>query len=218
MIKRNRLKLLLSGFLLLPGMIFAQQLPYRQSSLPISERVDDLLGRMTLEEKIAQIRHIHSWNVFNGQDLDMEKLGKFTGGVSWGFVEGFPLTGVNCKKNMQLIQKFMVENTRLGIPVFTVAESLHGSVHEGSTIYPQNIAMGSTFRPELAYRKAAMITKDLHAQGMHQVLAPCIDVVRDLRWGRVEESFGEDPVLCGLFGIAEVKGYMDNGISPMLKH
>lgn len=90
---------------------------------------------------------------------------------------------------MQLIQKFMVENTRLGIPVFTVAESLHGSVHEGSTIYPQNIAMGSTFRPELAYRKAAMITKDLHAQGMHQVLAPCIDVVRDLRWGRVEESF-----------------------------
>ena len=115
MIKRNRLKLLLSGFLLLPGMIFAQQLPYRQSSLPISERVDDLLGRMTLEEKIAQIRHIHSWNVFNGQDLDMEKLGKFTGGVSWGFVEGFPLTGVNCKKNMQLIQKFMVENTRLGI-------------------------------------------------------------------------------------------------------
>ena len=65
MIKRNRLKLLLSGFLLLPGMIFAQQLPYRQSSLPISERVDDLLGRMTLEEKIAQIRHIHSWNVFN---------------------------------------------------------------------------------------------------------------------------------------------------------
>ena len=101
-----------------------------------------MLGRMTLEEKIAQIRHIHSWNVFNGQDLDMEKLGKFTGGVSWGFVEGFPLTGVNCKKNMQLIQKFMVENTRLGIPVFTVAESLHGSVHEGSTIYPQNIAMG----------------------------------------------------------------------------
>lgn len=63
-----------------------------------------------------------------------------------------------------------------------------------------------------------MITKDLHAQGIHQVLAPCIDVVRDLRWGRVEESFGEDPILCGQFGIAEVKGYMDNGISPMLKH
>lgn len=109
----------------------------------------------------------------------MDKLKNFTGGLSWGFVEGFPLTGANCKKNMQLIQQFMVEHTRLGIPVFTVAESLHGSVHEGSTIYPQNIALGSTFRPDLAYRKAAMITKDLHAQGIHQVLAPCIDVVRD---------------------------------------
>lgn len=218
MIKRNLLKLFLFGLSLLPEMSSAQQWPYQQSSLPITERVDDLLGRMTLEEKIAQIRHIHSWNIFNGQELDMDKLKNFTGGLSWGFVEGFPLTGANCKKNMQLIQQFMVEHTRLGIPAFTVAESLHGSVHEGSTIYPQNIALGSTFRPDLAYRKAAMITKDLHAQGMRQVLAPCIDVVRDLRWGRVEESFGEDPILCGQFGIAEVKGYMDNGISPMLKH
>ena len=218
MIKRNLLKLFFFGLSLLPEMSSAQQWPYQQSSLPITERVDDLLGRMTLEEKIAQIRHIHSWNIFNGQELDMDKLKNFTGGLSWGFVEGFPLTGANCKKNMQLIQQFMVEHTRLGIPVFTVAESLHGSVHEGSTIYPQNIALGSTFRPDLAYRKAAMITKDLHAQGIHQVLAPCIDVVRDLRWGRVEESFGEDPILCGQFGIAEVKGYMDNGISPMLKH
>ena len=218
MIKRNLLKLFFFGLSLLPEMSSAQQWPYQQSSLPITERVDDLLGRMTLEEKIAQIRHIHSWNIFNGQELDMDKLKNFTGGLSWGFVEGFPLTGANCKKNMQLIQQFMVEHTRLGIPVFTVAESLHGSVHEGSTIYPQNIALGSTFRPDLAYRKAAMITKDLHAQGIHQVLAPCIDVVRDLRWGRVEESFGEDPILCGQFGIAEVKGYMYNGISPMLKH
>lgn len=195
MIKRNLLKLFFFGLSLLPEMSSAQQWPYQQSSLPITERVDDLLGRMTLEEKIAQIRHIHSWNIFNGQELDMDKLKNFTGGLSWGFVEGFPLTGANCKKNMQLIQQFMVEHTRLGIPVFTVAESLHGSVHEGSTIYPQNIALGSTFRPDLAYRKAAMITKDLHAQGIHQVLAPCIDVVRDLRWGRVEESFGEDPIL-----------------------
>lgn len=218
MININLLRFFFFGLSFLPGILFAQQLPYKQSSLPINERVDDLLGRMTLEEKIAQIRHIHSWNIFDGQELDMNKLKRFTAGLSWGFVEGFPLTGANCKKNMQLIQQFMVEHTRLGIPIFTVAESLHGSVHEGSTIYPQNIALGSTFCPDLAYRKAAMITRDLHSQGMHQVLAPCIDVVRDLRWGRVEESFGEDPILCGLFGIAEVKGYMDNGISPMLKH
>lgn len=219
MIKMSISRLLFCSSLFLSGIsVFAQELPYKHPNLPIEERVNDLLSRMTLEEKVAQIRHIHSWNIFNGQTLDTEKLKAFSKGMSWGFVEGFPLTGANCRKNMQLIQRFMVENTRLGIPVFTVAESLHGSVHEGSVIYPQNVALGSTFSPELAYRKAAMITKDLHAQGMHQVLAPCIDVVRDLRWGRVEESFGEDPILCGLFGIAEVKGYMDNGISPMLKH
>ena len=197
---------------------FAQQALYKQSSAPIEQRVSDLLQRMTLEEKIAQIRHLHSFNIFNGQELDKDKLERSSAGLSWGFVEGFPLTGASCRKNMQLIQKYMVENTRLGIPIFTVAESLHGSVHEGSTIYPQNIALGSTFSPELAYRKAAMTSEDLHAQGMHQVLSPCIDVVRDLRWGRVEESYGEDAWLCGLFGIAEVNGYMDNGISPMLKH
>ena len=95
MIKRNLLKLFLFGLSLLPEMSSAQQWPYQQSSLPITERVDDLLGRMTLEEKIAQIRHIHSWNIFNGQELDMDKLKNFTGGLSWGFVEGFPLTGAN---------------------------------------------------------------------------------------------------------------------------
>ena len=74
MIKRNLLKLFFFGLSLLPEMSSAQQWPYQQSSLPITERVDDLLGRMTLEEKIAQIRHIHSWNIFNGQELDMDKL------------------------------------------------------------------------------------------------------------------------------------------------
>lgn len=195
-----------------------QAYPYKNASLPVGERVEDLLRRMTLEEKIAQIRHIHSWNIFDGQTLDEKKLSAFAGNIGWGFVEGFPLTGENCSKNMRLVQKYMIERTRLGIPVFTVAESLHGSAHEGSTIYPQNIALGSTFNPALAYQKAASTSRDLHAQGMRQVLAPCIDVVRDLRWGRVEESYGEDPFLCGVFACAETSGYLDNGISPMLKH
>lgn len=191
---------------------------YKRTDLPIEKRVEDLLSRMTIEEKLAQIRHIHSWEIFNGQELDNEKLAKMTGGIGWGFVEGFPLTADNCARNMAAIQRFMIEKTRLGIPVFTVGESLHGVVHEGATVFPQNIALGSTFQPDLAYRKTSMIAHELHAAGIKQVLSPCIDVVRDLRWGRVEESFGEDPYLCGLFGIAEVKGYQENGISPMLKH
>ena len=194
------------------------KLPYQRADLPIEERVKDLLQRMTPGEKLAQIRHIHSWEIFNGQALDERKLEEKAQGMSWGFVEGFPLTAENCAKNMLAIQRFMVEKTRLGIPIFTVAESLHGVVHEGATVFPQNIALGSTFDTDLAYRKTSMIADELHAVGMRQVLSPCIDVVRDLRWGRVEESFGEDPYLCGEFGTAEVKGYMDNGISPMLKH
>jgi len=193
-------------------------LPYKNSTLPTEVRVADLLNRMTLEEKLAQIRHVHSWHILNGQELDYEKLEKFCKGNSWGFVEGFPLTAENCKRNFLEIQKYMVEKTRLGIPVFTIAESLHGVVHEGCTIYPQNIALGSTFNPELACLKTAAISKELHVLGIRQVLAPCIDVVRDLRWGRVEESFGEDPFLCGKMGIQEVNGYMEHGISPMLKH
>ena len=196
----------------------AQSLPYKNKNLPIEERVEDLLNRMTVDEKIAQIRHIHSSKIFNRQELDMKKLTDWAGNTSWGFVEGFPLTGDNCAKSMYLIQKYMVEKTRLGIPIFTVAESLHGAVHDGATIYPQNIALGSTFNPELARKKTQMISDDLHSMGFRQVLSPCIDVVRDLRWGRVEESYGEDPYLCGLFGIEEVSGYLENGISPMLKH
>lgn len=192
---------------------------YKQAKFSTEERVRDLLSRMSIDDKIAQIRHITSWYLFNEQELDMEKLkGQTQNGISIGFVDGFPLTGKNLSESMRTIQKYMVENTRLGIPVFTVGESLHGSVHEGSTIFPQNIALGSTFNTDLAYQRAAMTTRDLHVQNLNQVLAPCIDVVRDLRWGRVEESYGEDPFMNGLMAIAEVNGYIDNGISPMLKH
>ena len=215
----NKKRFLSGVFLtLLATVVNAQPFPYQQAGLPVSQRVDDLMKRMTLEEKIAQIRHLHSWDIFNEQTLDKEKLTAVVGETGYGFVEGFPLTGENCRSSMREIQEYMLIRTRLGIPAFTVAESLHGSAHEGSTIFPQNIALGSTFNPALAYRRACMTADDLHAQGMRQVLAPCIDVVRDLRWGRVEESYGEDPYLCGIFAQSEVKGYLDSGISPMLKH
>lgn len=195
-----------------------QTFPYKNPLLPTEVRVNDLLSRMTLEEKIAQIRHLHSWDVFDGQELNSGKLDKMCGGIGYGFFEGFPLTAASCRKTFREIQTYMVEKTRLGIPGFSVAESLHGVVHEGTTIYPQNIAMGSTFNPELAYEKTKQISGELNTMGVKQVLAPCIDVVRDLRWGRVEESFGEDPFLCSKMAVAEVKGYMEHGISPMLKH
>ena len=182
------------------------------------ERVDSLLRKMTLEEKVAQISHIHSWDIFDDKVLNESKLESLLEVSPRGFVEGFPLTAEQCRKYMPRIQEYALKRTRLGIPVFTVAESLHGSVHEGSTIFPQNIALASTFNPTLAYRRAEAISGELHYQGIRQILAPCVDVVRDLRWGRVEECYGEDPFLNGIFACEEVRGYLDNGISPMLKH
>ena len=108
----------------------------------------------------------------------MKKLTDWAGNTSWGFVEGFPLTGDNCAKSMYLIQKYMVEKTRLGIPIFTVAESLHGAVHDGATIYPQNIALGSTFNPELARKKTQMISDDLHSTRF------TLGTGRRVLWGR----------------------------------
>lgn len=182
------------------------------------ERVDSLLHKMTLEEKVAQISHIHSWDIFDEKVMNESKLENLLAVSPRGFVEGFPLTAEQCREYMPRIQEFALKHTRLGIPVFTVAESLHGSVHEGSTIFPQNIALASTFNPTLAYRRAEAISGELHYQGIRQILAPCVDVVRDLRWGRVEECYGEDPFLNGIFACEEVKGYLDSGISPMLKH
>lgn len=131
---------------------------YKDSSAPIEKRVDDLLHRMTLDDKIAQIRHLHSWNIFDSQELNKEKLQKYCKGLCFGFFEGFPLSAKACKENFYEIQKYLIEETRLGIPAFPVAESLHGIVHEGTTIFPQNIALGSTFNPELAYEKTKFIS------------------------------------------------------------
>lgn len=191
---------------------------YKDASLPIEVRVEDLVKRMTLDEKIAQMRHIHAYSIMENGKIDKEKLEKMIGGQNYGFIEGFTLPGKECLALMKEVQKYMREKTRWGIPVFTLTESLHGSVHDGSTIFPQSIALGSTFNPALAYEMTSVISKELLAQGITQSLSPDIDVCRELRWGRVEECFGEDPFLVSRMGVAQVKGYLDNGISPMIKH
>lgn len=219
-VNKRKFKYIWTGILIfvMPVLSAQQILPYQDASLSVEERVNDLLRRMTLEEKMGQITHLHSYQIFDGQELNEEKLRSVCGDRGYGFFEGFPLTAAQCRKNFRKIQEYLVYHTRLGIPGFSVAESLHGVVHEGATIYPQNIAMGSTFNPQLAYAKTQHIAGELNTMGISQVLSPCIDVVRELRWGRVEESFGEDPFLCSVMAVAEVNGYLNHGISPMLKH
>lgn len=191
---------------------------YKDASLTPEQRATDLLSRMTTDEKIAQIRHLHSGDLFPNHKFSKSNVRNIAGDAAYGFVEGFPLSGEEFRREMRELQRYMVNETRLGIPAFIISESLHGAVQDGSTIFPQNIALASTFNPALAYRRAAAVASDLHYLGVNQVLAPCIDVTRDLRWGRVEESFGEDPFLNSRFAVNEVKGYIDNGINPMLKH
>lgn len=192
-------------------------IPYKDASLPVEKRVDDLLGRMTLEEKVAQLRHIHSHQFLDQGKLNMNKIEGIAQNSSFGCIEAITLPGKDCAEAMHNAQRYMVEKTRLGIPVLTVTESLHGSAHDGATIFPQSIALGSTFNTELAAQMTAAISSELKEQGIWQSLSPGLDVVRDLRWGRVEESFGEDPFLVARMAIAETKGYLENGISPMLK-
>lgn len=207
--------------LCLPNESFGQKadyLPYRDSRLSAEARARDLLARMTIEEKIAQIGHLHSEEILDGKVLDRKKLEKTCGNHGYGFFECFPLSAEKCRTAFHEIQKYMLEDTRLGIPAFSVAESLHGVVQDGATIYPQNIALGATFNPGLAYQKARYISGELNTIGVRQVLAPCVDVVRELRWGRVEESYGEDPFLCSEMAVSEAAAYLDHGISPMLKH
>lgn len=212
-------KLFLSFFLLTVVMTATAQLqpPYRDAALPIDTRVDDLLGRMTLEEKIDQLSHIHYASVMENGRIDTLRFNQMMGKGTRGFIEGFTLSGRDCRTYMSAALE-RSRRSRLGIPVFTTTEALHGSVHDGSTIFPQAVGLGSTFNPALVGEMAAAIAEELRAQGVNQILSPVLDVCRDLRWGRVEECFSEDPYLNGLMASAQVKAYRRGGISPMLKH
>ena len=214
--KKTIIAILTGAFSL--SMMAKSVLPYQDPSLPTEARVEDLLGRMTLEEKIAQMSHIHSWQIYDGQKLDKTKLKEKCRDLPYGFFEGFPLTAESVKKNFHEVQKYLLEKTRLGIPAFPCGESLHGVIQEGCTVYPQTIAVGSTFNPDLAREMTKYISGELNTLGIKQVFAPCMDVVREIRWGRTEESFGEDPWLCSVMSLAQVRGYLDGGTSPMLKH
>ena len=185
----------------------ANSFPYKDSKLPVEQRVKDLLGRMSLHEKILQMQHFQ----------DVEGIEAFKG-ESYGCIMNTGSTATEVALQNAKIQYYMKNETRLGIPVLTVTEALHGAYQENCTIYPQAIALGSTFNPDLVVRMVEMISKDLKAMSIHQVLAPDLDIARELRWGRVEETYGEDPFLIAAMGIAYVKTAQKNNIICTPKH
>ena len=190
---------------------------YKQAERPIQQRVEDLLRRMTLEEKAAQM--IGIWNemadtlVDESGNFDAQKAKKaFKEGHGLGQV-GRPSTagpGHDARGQAVLtnkIQQFFIEESRLGIPVIFHEECLHGQAAKDGTSFPQPIALGASFNPDLVEALYTMTAKEARVRGAHQALTPVVDVARDPRWGRVEETFGEDPFLVAQMGIAAVRGF-----------
>ncbi len=199
---------------------------YQNPALAPARRVKDLLARMTLEEKAAQM--MGAWQgVFGSplepmKGLDLSKAKKlFKGGHGVGQICRPGMTGKNAREMAELtnaLQKLVRENTRLGIPVIFHDECLHGHMANRGTSFPQPIALAGTFNPELVESLYAMAAAEARARGVHQALTPVLDVARDPRWGRVEETYGEDPYLVSQMGLAAVRGFQGDANFREKKH
>ena len=192
---------------------------YKNRDIPAGRRVKDLLSRMTLEEKAAQMMCV--WQKKSETLVDAEGNFDF-GKARAAFKHGHGLgqvgrpsdagQGQGTRGEMaeltNAIQKFFIENSRLGIPVIFHEECLHGhAANRTPPAFPQPIGLGATFNPELVEPLYTMTAEETRARGAHQALTPVVDVARDPRWGRVEETFGEDPYLVTQLGIAAVRGF-----------
>lgn len=193
--------------------------PYLDSGLPVADRVDDLLGRMTLDEKLAQLGSIWVFEVLDAERLDpgkaQERLGAGIGQITRvAGATSFAMPVVAALANE--IQRFLVEKTRLGIPAIVHEECLHGLVARDAVCFPQSIGLAAAWDPELLETLASSFARQLRAMGAHQGLAPIFDVARDPRWGRIEETYGEDPYLIAALGVAYVRGLQEGGGGPVL--
>jgi beta-glucosidase len=192
---------------------------YRNSRIAPEDRLTDLLKRMTLEEKVAQT--VCLWRqkqtaLFDDKGtLDLNRFkSQFPHGVGQIARLSDTSGGLNASQMADMantLQQFLIEHTRLGIPTIIHEECLHGLVAIDATSYPQPIGLASTFNPELIETIYAAIAEDTRSRGAHQALTPVVDVAREPRWGRVEETFGEDPFLVAQMGIAAVRGLQGDG-------
>ncbi|QNP76051.1 glycoside hydrolase family 3 C-terminal domain-containing protein [Streptomyces roseirectus] len=203
--------------------------PWNDPALPVPARVDALIGAMTLQEKIAQLYGVwvgasdqggevapHQHDMEEAVDLDAllpDGLGQLT--RPFGTVPVDPALGA---LSLARTQRRIAATNRFGIPALAHDECLAGFAAWGATAYPVPLSWGATFDPDAVRRMAAAIGRDMRAVGVHQGLAPVLDVVRDARWGRVEETIGEDPYLVGTIGTAYVQGLESAGLVATLKH
>lgn len=201
---------------------------YKNPAAPVSRRVKDLLSRMTQEEKAAQMMCV--WQEKKSKLLDeagnfdaakaraafkkRHGIGQVGRPSDSGSHPATPADGKTARGMAELtnaIQKFFIEHSRLGIPVMFHEECLHGHAAKDGTSFPQPIGLGATFNPGLVEQLYAMTARETRLRGAHQALTPVVDVARDPRWGRVEETYGEDPFLNTRLGIAAVRGFQGDG-------
>ena len=189
-----------------PGQAGGAVTGYRNPRLPIEQRTADLLGRMTLEEKVEQLRGGRT-SVYGIVD----PTGKFTDeSIHGNFRQIYDMHSRMSPHDQAVyrnaLQRYAVEKTRLGIPQIFQDEALHGYTAEGATSFPQAIALGSTWDPELIQRAFTAVADEAASAGINQVFAPVLNLARDPRWGRTEETYGEDPYLSARIGVAAIKG------------
>ncbi|WP_300344422.1 glycoside hydrolase family 3 N-terminal domain-containing protein [Nesterenkonia sp.] len=206
--------------------------PWNDPELPVDERVESLLGQMTLEEKVSQLGS--HWEMREDEEAQGE-VAPMEDAMSSGklpfereIVDGeghltrtygtVALSVPEGAADLRRRQAAIVEANRFGIPAIAHEECLTGYTAYQATVYPTSLAWGATFNPELIEQMAAAIGRDMAATGVQQGLSPVLDVVRDARWGRVEETMGEDPYVVGTLGTAYVKGLQSAGIIATLKH
>lgn len=194
---------------------------YKNANLPVEERVADLIPRMTLEEKVAQLTSTMPMLGF-GSDAEtsfIDKDGKFVSERASKFLEhgigqisrpGMSRGPREMAEFTNTVQKWIIENTRLGIPVMFHEEALHGLATTKATSFPQAIALSSTWNPDLVNEVFTVTALEVRSRGAQQVLSPVLDIVRDPRWGRTEETYGEDPYLASRMGVAAITGFQGN--------
>ena len=223
---------------------FAKQkttLPYRNASLPVEQRVSDLLSRMTLDEKIGQLRCTLAWDYYNvigrkrvvPSESFKKDIADGNVGMLWATYRADPWTRKTLDNGLNprlaalcgdALQKYVIENTRLGIPLFLAEEAPHGHMAIGTTVFPTGLGLAATFDRDVARRVGAVIGKEVRLQGAHISYGPVIDLCREPRWSRVEENMGEDPILAGNIAAAEIEGLGGGDITkpyatiPTLKH
>lgn len=197
-------------------------LPYKNPTLSVNERTQDLISRMTVEEKIGQLLCPMGWEMYEkkGDKVSYSKkfyelIHKQYVGMLWAVYRADPWTkktienGLNPRLAAEVgnaLQRYVIENTRLGIPLFIAEEAPHGHMAIGATVFPSGIGQASTWNPDLLEKMGAAISKEIRSQGGHISYGPVLDLSRDARWSRVEETFGEDPVLTAVLGAAVARG------------